>query len=76
MLIIILHEKTTWELEHEFASFVEFFNYRRYHKALENRIPADVFFCRKKELFDRRQQFKGRTLKQRPLHNGQAPVNV
>ena len=65
-----------WELERELASFVEFYNHKRYHEALDNLTPADVFFGREKEVFDRREEVKRRTLQQRRLHNSQAPVSV
>jgi transposase InsO family protein len=65
-----------WELERELASFVEFYNHQRYHEALDNMTPADVFFGRQKEVLDRRKEIKRRTLQQRHLHNAQAPVSV
>ena len=65
-----------WELERELASFVEFYNHHRYHEALDNMTPADVFFGRQKEVLDKREEIKRRTLQQRRLHNLQAPVSV
>jgi len=65
-----------WELERELASFVEFYNHHRYHEALDNMTPADVFFGRQKEVLDKREKIKRRTLQQRRLHNLQVPVSV
>ncbi len=65
-----------WELERELASFVEFYNHQRYHEALDNMTPADVFFGRHKEVLSKREEIKRRTIQQRRLHNLQAPVSV
>ena len=65
-----------WELERELATFVEFYNHQRYHEALDNMTPADVFFGRQKEVLSKREKIKRRTLQQRRLHNAQAPVSV
>ena len=65
-----------WELERELASFVEFYNHQRYHEALDNMTPADIYFGRQKEVLSKREEIKRRTLQQRRLHNLQAPVSV
>ena len=65
-----------WELQRELASFVEFYNYQHYHEALDNMTPADVFFGRQKEVLDKREEIKRRTLQQRRLHNLQTSVSV
>ena len=65
-----------WELERELVSFVEFYNHQRYHEALDNMTPADVFFGRQKEVLSKREEIKRRTLQQRRLHNSQTPVSV
>jgi putative transposase len=51
-----------WELEHAIASFVDYYNHHRYHESLDNLIPADVFFGRREEVLNRRQQIKQQTL--------------
>jgi len=65
-----------WELERELASFVEYYNRQRYHEALDNMTPEDVFFGRQKEVLTKREEIKRRTLEKRRLHNLQAPVSV
>ena len=65
-----------WKLERELASFVEYYNHQRYHEALDNLTPADVYFGRQKEVLTKREEIKHRTLQQRRLLNAQAPMSV
>jgi len=65
-----------WELEREIASFVEFYNHQRYHGSLDNLTAADVYFGRKKEVLNKRDEIKIQTLRQRRLHNLQVQVSV
>jgi putative transposase len=58
-----------WELEQAIASFVDYYNQQRYHEALDNLTPADVFFGRREEVLNRRQQIKQQTLAQRRQQN-------
>lgn len=51
-----------WELEQAIASFVEYYNHRRYHESLGNITPADVYFGRAQEVHLRREQIKQQTL--------------
>jgi len=50
------------ELEREIARFVKFYNEERYHEALNNLTPADVFCGRAKEVLTQRQVIKQKTL--------------
>lgn len=54
-----------WQLEHAIGAFVEHYNQRRYHEALDNLTPADVYFGRAKTILSQRQTVKQRTLQQR-----------
>jgi hypothetical protein len=53
------------DLETAIAAFVGHYNHARYHEALDNLTPADVDFGRAKEVMDRREEIKRRTLERR-----------
>ena len=50
------------ELERAIAEWVEYYNHHRYHEALENVTPADVYFGRDKEIIQKRDKLKEQTL--------------
>ena len=62
-----------WELERAVARFVDDYNHRRLHEALENVTPADVYEGRRAAILARREQIKRRTLVQRRRENLQTP---
>ncbi len=57
------------ELRQAMKSFVEYYNNQRYHEALENVTPADVYFDRKDGILARRKEAKQKTLQTRKEHN-------
>lgn len=57
------------ELEQEIKRFVEYYNNQRYHEALDNLIPADVYFGRKRERLTVREMIKCETMKLRRAYN-------
>jgi transposase InsO family protein len=57
------------DLEEALAAFVNYYNYRRYHKALGNVTPADVLNGRKERILQRRTEVKAQTIDGRRLHN-------
>ncbi len=57
------------ELELAIGEFVDFYNHRRYHKALKDIIPADMLAGRRDQILDRRREAKGRTINRRKLSN-------
>lgn len=54
-----------WQLEQAIAEFVEYYNQRRYHEALGNVTPSDVYFGRAQQIQSRREAVKHKTLAQR-----------
>jgi putative transposase len=54
-----------WDLEAAISKFYRFYNYERYHEALGNLTPADVYFGRGEERLRRRRELKDRTRKER-----------
>lgn len=54
-----------WDLEQAIGSFVDYYNHQRYHEALDNLTPADVYFGRDEEVKARREEIKQRTLQDR-----------
>ena len=57
------------ELEVAIGEFVDFYNHRRYHKALKDITPADMLAGRRDEILDRRKEAKNRTIERRRLSN-------
>lgn len=57
------------ELSDAIEAFVEYYNHQRYHEALDNVTPADVYYGRKAGILARREEDKRRTLAARKEHN-------
>jgi len=58
-----------WELQQAIEDFIDHYNNRRYHEALNNVTPADVFFGRAAQIQSQRDQIKRATLiLRRPQH--------
>jgi len=60
------------DLENQIEAFVEHYNHERYHEALENVTPADVYFGRAQSILNRRERIKQKTIQHRPLQYRQA----
>ena len=56
-------------LSEAMATFVDYYNYRRYHEALGNVAPADVYYDRREAILAQREEVKLRSLNQRRLAN-------
>jgi hypothetical protein len=56
-------------LSRAIGEFVESYNQERYHEALDNLAPEDVYFGREKKITTRRQKIKQATLKHRRKWN-------
>lgn len=59
------------DLDQAIAKFVDYYNYRRYHKALGNVTPDDVLQGRRDSILARRNEVKAQTLRRRQVHNQQ-----
>ena len=56
-------------LEKAIADFVDYYNYRRYHKALSNVTPADVLYGRREAILQRRKEVQILTINRRRDYN-------
>ena len=57
------------ELKKAITDFVDYYNYRRYHKALGNVTPADVLYDRRNEILKRREEVQIQTINRRREYN-------
>ncbi len=57
------------ELEDQIGLFVDYYNNYRYHEALSNVTPANVYFGRDREILTRREQIKKKTMLLRRKQN-------
>jgi transposase InsO family protein len=57
------------QLERAIADFVDYYNYRRYHKALGNVMPADVLYGRREEILKCRKEVQIITISRRRDYN-------
>ena len=57
------------QLERAIADFVDYYNYRRYHKALGDVTPADVLYDRREQILKRRREVRIQTINRRKDYN-------
>jgi transposase InsO family protein len=57
------------QLEQAIADFVDYYNFRRYHKALGNVTPADVLYGRREQILQRRKEVRRQTVNHRKQYN-------
>ena len=61
-VVKLQHYYSPSELEKAIAEWVEYYNDQRYHESLDNVTPADVYFGRDKEVLEKRNKLKEKTL--------------
>jgi len=64
------------ELEREISGFIEYYNSRRYHEALGNVTPDDVYFGKRDSIQTRRRKLQGKTLARRQAINAKLALSV
>ena len=57
------------ELRRTMQEFIVYYNYHRYHEAIGNVTPADVYYGRREEILRRRGEQKLRTIEERLRYN-------
>lgn len=57
------------ELKESIGQFIHYYNHQRYHEAIDNLIPADVYLGRSEKILKQRLQIKHRTLQMRKKQN-------
>jgi len=61
-LILLEHYYSPSELEDQVRVFVDYYNHDRYHEALNNVMPADVYCGRDLEVLNGVEQIKQKTM--------------
>jgi transposase InsO family protein len=64
------------ELKHEISKFIDYYNTRRYHEALGNVTPDDVYFGRRDSIQTKRRKLKGKTLARRQAANAKLALSA
>ena len=64
-VVKLQHYYFPWELEAALRDFVAYYNNERYHEAIDNVTPADVYFGRRYEVLTERSKIKRRTMERR-----------
>jgi transposase InsO family protein len=57
------------QLDKAITDFVDYYNYRRYHKAIGDVTPADVLYGRREQILQRRKEVQIQTINRRRNYN-------
>ena len=57
------------DLEQQIGQFVNYYNHERYHEAINNVTPADVYFGRDQAILNERRKIKLKTIQTRRLQH-------
>ena len=57
------------DLEAAITAFVSYYNYRRYHMALDNVTPSDVLKGRRQQILERKKKVQLRIIDRRRRYN-------
>ena len=68
-VINLNHYYLPWDLEEEIDKFVNYYNHERYHEGIQNLIPADVYAGKDKEIINKRDSTKKKTMQIRRRQN-------
>jgi putative transposase len=61
-VVKLQHYYSPSELKSAISAWVEYYNNQRYHEALDNVTPADVYFGKDKEIIKKRNRLKEQTM--------------
>ncbi len=61
-VIELQHYYFPWELEQAIDEWAHYYNHDRYDESLQNFTPADVFYGKEKEVLEKRNLLKEKTL--------------
>lgn len=67
--VLLVAHTTPWDLSEDIAAFIAYYNAERYHEALGNVTPDDVYFGRRGEILKKREQLKAETMARRRAIN-------
>ena len=68
-ILLLENYYSSEELEYQIGIFVEYYNNHRYHEALNNVTPADVYYGRDQKIFKKRENIKKKTMQLRRRQN-------